>query len=83
MANQHTKDGNHKRGLTNAERRMFLHGVKVVWKDGAKWHPGVVVSVNRDVTGRDYVTVRNTGKATRNVAAGEVTRAYPGYVKKA
>lgn len=71
-----------RKGFTASERRAFLHGRAVLWKDGGRWHPGVVVSLNKDVTGRDYATIRNTGPATKNVAAGETTRAYPGGIKK-
>jgi hypothetical protein len=71
------------KGFTAAERKVFLHGYTVQWKDGGKWHPGVVVGmIHKDATGRDYIDVRNTGAATRNVAANEVTRAYPGSVRK-
>lgn len=72
------------KGFTAPERRAFLHGRAVLWKDAGKWHTGVVVgTVRKDATGRDYITVRNTDKATKNVAAGEETRAYPGSVKRA
>lgn len=69
--------------FTAAEQRAFLHGRPVQWKDGGKWHPGVVDgTIHKDVTGREYISVRNTGEATKNVDANEVTRAYPGSVRK-
>lgn len=70
------------KGFTAPERRAFLHGRAVLWKDGGKWHKGVVEgTIRKDATGRDYIAVRNTDKATRNVDQGETTRAYPGSVK--
>lgn len=72
------------KGFTAPERRAFLHGRAVQWKDGGKWHPGTVNgTIRKDVTGRDYIEVRNTGAATKNVDAGEITRAYPGSVRQA
>jgi len=71
------------KGFTAAERRAFLHGLPVQWKGGGKWNPGVVNgTIRKDATGRDYIEVRNTGAATRNVDSGEITRAYPGSVRK-
>lgn len=73
-----------RKGFTPPERRAFLHGRAVLWKDSGKWHKGVVEgTIRQDTPGRDYIMVRNTDKATKNVAAGEITRAYPGSVKKA
>lgn len=72
----------HGTGFTAPERRAFLHGRAVLWKDGGKWRDGVVNgTIRKDATGRDYLPVRNTGPATKNVGAGETTRAYPGSVK--
>jgi hypothetical protein len=73
-----------RKGFTAPERRAFLHGAKVLWEETYRWHPGVVVgTIRKDRTGRDYIAVKNTGPATKNVDAGEITRAYPGWVKKA
>jgi len=72
------------KGFTVLERRAFLHGEQVLWKDSGKWNPGKVVgSIRKDATKREYITVQNTGGRTKNVETGEVTRAYPGSVKPA
>jgi hypothetical protein len=72
------------RNFTWADIGRYKPGKRVLWKDGKEWHPGTVTaSVRLDATGAQYVTVVNTGRATRNVGAGETTRVYPGGIKKA
>lgn len=73
-----------RRGFSAQEMKNFATGKRIEWKDDRRWHPGtVVIGPRTDLTGAMYVLVRNTGAATRNVDAGEVTRAYPGSIRRA
>jgi hypothetical protein len=72
--------------FTREEGHTFLVGRTVRWYDSGRWHNGVVVDgIRQDNRGgkrREYITIENTGVATKNVDSGERFRAYPGSVKK-
>jgi len=65
--------------FTRAERDALTPGTAVEWRNGAHWHPGVVVTSPRSdyVTGGEFAEVRHTGRNTSTVRRGDVITITP------
>ena len=67
----------------NTEKRLYIEGRRIEFRDGKKWLQGVVARKwTTDPTGAEYVMVTSKDVSTLNVNNGETVKAYPGSIRQ-